>query len=67
MTFKAAFAMIAPDGDPTRHRASIKTTKLELATVVMELAIVLYYLEGSLNVVDVKTYSNVPHVMIWVI
>jgi hypothetical protein len=33
----------------------------------MELAIVLYYLEGSLNVVDVKTYSNVPHVMIWVI
>ena len=33
----------------------------------MELAIVLYYLEGSLTVVDVKTYFNVPHVMIGVI
>jgi len=33
----------------------------------MELAIVLYYLEGSLTIVDVKTYSNVPHVMIGVI
>jgi hypothetical protein len=67
MAFKAAFVMMAPDGDPTKDRATIKTAKLELATVVMELAIVLYYLEGSLTAVDVKTYSNVPQVTIGVI
>lgn len=37
MTFKGASVVMAPDGDPTRHRASIKTDKLELTTVVVEL------------------------------
>ena len=37
MAFKAAFVMMAPDGDPKRHRASIKTSKLELTTVLFEL------------------------------
>ena len=38
MAFKAAVVVMAPDGDPTKHRASIKTSKLELTTVVTELA-----------------------------
>jgi hypothetical protein len=36
MAFKAGFIMMAPDGDPTKHRASIKTSKLELTAVVFE-------------------------------
>ena len=28
---------MAPDGDPKRHRASVKTSKLELTTVVFEM------------------------------
>jgi hypothetical protein len=27
MAFKAGFVFMAPDGDPKRHRASIKTSK----------------------------------------
>ena len=37
MAFKSAFVIMAPDGDPKRHRASIKTSKMELAAVVVEL------------------------------
>ena len=37
MAFKAAFVVMAPDGDPQTHRASIKTSKLELTTVVVEM------------------------------
>lgn len=37
MAFKAGFVVMAPDGDPKRHRASIKTSKFELTTVVVEL------------------------------
>lgn len=36
MTFKAAFVAMAPEADPERHRASIKTPKLELITVVAD-------------------------------
>lgn len=35
MAFKAGFVVMAPDGDPAKHRASIKTSKLELTTVVV--------------------------------
>ena len=37
MAFKAGFVIMAPDGDPERHRASIKTSRFELTTVVVEL------------------------------
>ncbi len=37
MAFKAASVVMAPDGDPNKHRASIKTSKLELTTVIVEL------------------------------
>ena len=37
MAFKAGFIIMAPDGDPERHRASIKTSSFELTTVVVEL------------------------------
>lgn len=37
MAFKAGFVVMALDGDPKRHRASIKTSKFELTTVVVEL------------------------------
>ena len=36
MAFKAGFIMMSPDGDPKKHRASIKTAKLELTAVVFE-------------------------------
>jgi hypothetical protein len=37
MAFKVAFVVVAPDGDPNKHRATIKTSKLELTVVVTEL------------------------------
>jgi len=37
MTFKAATIIMAPDGDPQVHRSSLKTDKLELTTVVVQL------------------------------
>ncbi len=37
MAFKAGFVVMAPDGDPNTHRASIKTSKFELTAVVVEL------------------------------
>ena len=37
MAVKAAFVLMAPDADPKRHRASIKTPKFELTVVVAEL------------------------------
>jgi len=37
MTFKSGIVVMAPDGDPKWHSASIKTSKLELTIVVVEL------------------------------
>ena len=37
MAFKAGFVIMAPDGDPDRHRASIDTPKLELRVVMVQL------------------------------
>ena len=37
MAFKAAVVVMAPDGDPAKHRSSIKTSKMELTTVVVPL------------------------------
>ena len=37
MAFKAASIVMAPEADPEKHRASIKTSKLELTVVVIEL------------------------------
>jgi hypothetical protein len=37
MAFKSGFIIMAPDGDPKSHRASIKTSKMELTSVVVEL------------------------------
>jgi len=37
MAFKTASVVMAPDGDPEKHRASIKTSKMELVVVVVEL------------------------------
>jgi len=37
MAFKEAVVVMAPDGDPNRHRATIKTSKLELTAVVIKL------------------------------
>jgi hypothetical protein len=36
MAFKVAFIAVAPDGDPGKHRAIIKTPKLELTVVVIK-------------------------------
>lgn len=35
MALKAGFIIMAPDGDPVKHRSSIKTSKLEVTTVVV--------------------------------
>jgi len=37
MAFKSAFIIMAPDGDPERHRATIKTAKAELTAVFIEI------------------------------
>jgi hypothetical protein len=37
MALKAGFVAMAPEADPKRHRASIKTPKLEITTVVADL------------------------------
>ena len=37
MAFKAGLVFMSPDGGPKRHRASIKTSMLELTTVVFEM------------------------------
>jgi hypothetical protein len=36
MAFKTAIMVMAPDGDPNVHRASIKTSKLEYTLVVVQ-------------------------------
>jgi hypothetical protein len=35
--FKSAFLAMAADGDPAKHRATIKTSKLEFTTVLIKL------------------------------
>jgi hypothetical protein len=35
--FKSAFIIMAPDGDPQKHRATIKTEKAELTAVFIEM------------------------------
>ena len=35
--FKSAFIVMAPDGDPKKHRAVIKTSKAELTSVIIGL------------------------------
>lgn len=35
--FKSAFIIMAPDGDPKKHRATIKTEKTELTAVFIEM------------------------------
>jgi hypothetical protein len=35
--FKSAFIVMAPDGDPKKYRATIKTSKLEFTTLVIEM------------------------------
>jgi len=37
MAFKAGIIVMTPDGDPKKHRASIKTSKLELTIILVEL------------------------------
>ena len=37
MALKAGLVFMSPDGDPNKHRASIKTSKLELTTVLFEM------------------------------
>ena len=37
MALKAGFVAIAPEADPKKHRASIKTPKLEIIAVVADL------------------------------
>lgn len=37
MAFKAGLVVMAPDGDPEKHRTSLKTLSLELTTVLVEL------------------------------
>ena len=37
MAFKEAVVVMALDGDPNRHRATIKTSKLELSVAVIEM------------------------------
>ena len=36
MAFKGAFIVMAPDGDPKKHRSVIKTSKVEVTTVLIE-------------------------------
>jgi len=36
MALKAGFVVIAPEADPKKHRASIKTPKIELTTVIAD-------------------------------
>ena len=36
MFVKSAFLIMAPDGDPNRHRGSVKTSKTEIITVIFE-------------------------------
>lgn len=36
MVVKSAFVIMAPDGDPNRHRATVKTSKTEVTTVIIE-------------------------------
>ena len=36
MIVKSAFIIMAPDGDPKRHRATVKTSKTEVTTVIIE-------------------------------
>ena len=35
--FRGVFILMAPDGDPKKHRATINTSKLEFTTVVIEM------------------------------
>jgi hypothetical protein len=35
--FKSSFIVMAADGDPAKHRATIKTSKLEFTTVLIKL------------------------------
>jgi hypothetical protein len=35
--FKTAFVLMVPDGDPNKHRATIKTSKLELNVAAIEM------------------------------
>jgi hypothetical protein len=35
--FKSAFIIMAPDGDPKKHRGTVKTDKAELTTVFIEM------------------------------
>jgi threonine dehydratase len=35
--FKSAFIVMAPDGNPAKYRATIKTSKLEFTTVIIEM------------------------------
>jgi len=35
MAFKTASVVMAPDGDPAKHRASVKTEKLHVTVVVV--------------------------------
>jgi len=35
--FKSAFIVMAPDGDPAKHRATVKTDKAELTAVIIEI------------------------------
>lgn len=37
MAFKAASVIMAPDGDPQAHRASIKTSMLDLTVVIVKM------------------------------
>ena len=37
MAFRAGFVVMVPDADPEIHRASIKTPKFELTTVLIQL------------------------------
>jgi hypothetical protein len=36
MVVKSAFLIMAPDGDPEKHRATVKTSKTEITTVIFE-------------------------------
>ena len=36
MAVKLAFIVQAPDGDPSKHRSTIKTSKAEMTTIVVE-------------------------------
>ena len=36
MIVKSAFIIMAPDGDPKQHRATVKTSKTEVTTVIIE-------------------------------